>query len=273
MKTKAVTTGFRAVDQTSDPEFFVRLLDEGNRLDSIRACKQMMIELLDVQKGQRILDLGCGTGDDVRALASLVGNEGLVAGVDKSETMIAEAKERSAGSGLPVEWRVGDANQLDFADEAFDSCRAERIFGHVEDPSKSLAEMIRVTRPGGRIVVFQLDSEAFIFNVPDRALNRKVVHAISDRFHNGSIGRQLPAMVRNSGLVDPFVIPYTVITPPTMVMMGLAGILERLQEDGVLTADEVSRWCWQVEEAERDGSFFIASPGFFVGGKKPFKKE
>jgi ubiquinone/menaquinone biosynthesis C-methylase UbiE len=273
MITQDISIGFRAVDQTSDPAYFIRLLDEVGSLDSIQACRHMMLNLLDPQRGDRILDVGCGTGQDVMALARLVGSEGLVTGVDLSETMIAEAKERSAGSGLPVEWRVGDANQLDFADEAFDSCRAERIFGHVEDPGKSLAEMIRVTRPGGRIVVFQLDSEAFIFNVPDRALNRKVVHAISDSFRNGSIGRQLPAMVRNSGLADPFVIPYTVITPPTMVMMGLAGILERLQEDGVLTADEVSRWCRQVEEAERDGSFFVASPGFFVGGKKPFKKE
>jgi ubiquinone/menaquinone biosynthesis C-methylase UbiE len=272
MKTKAVTTGFRAVDQTSDPEFFVRLLDEGNRLDSIRACKQMMIELLDVQMGQRILDLGCGTGDDVRALASLVGNEGLVAGVDKSETMIAEAKKRSAGLGLPVEWRVGDANQLDFADEAFDSCRVERLFAHVEDSRKVLAEMIRVTRPGGRIVVYQLDADAFIINISDRALNRKVMHAIADSFCNGRAGRQMPGLFRSSELVDIFIIPYTITFPMAMWMMGLGGELEGLQEAGVLTADEVSGWRQQLEEADRQGNFFGASPGFFVGGRKPFKE-
>jgi len=273
MKTKAVTTGFRAVDQTSEPEFFVRLLDEGNRSDSIRACKQMMLELLDVQKGQRILDLGCGTGDDVRALARLVGSEGLVTGVDKSETMIAEAKKRSTGLDLPVEWRRCDAEHLDFADDTFDSCRVERLFAHVEDPRKVLAEMIRVIRPGGRIVVYQLDADAFIINISDRALNRKVMHAIADSFCNGWAGRQMPGLFRNSELVDIFITPYTITFPMAMWMLGLCGELEGLQEAGVLTADEVSRWRQQLEEAERQGNFFGASPGFFVGGRKPFKEE
>jgi ubiquinone/menaquinone biosynthesis C-methylase UbiE len=273
MNVQDLTTGFRAIDQTSDPEFFIRLLDEAGRLDSIRGCKHMMLNLLDAQKGHRILDVGCGTGEEVMALARLVGSEGLVTGLDKSETMIAEAEKRSAGSGLPVEWRQGEAVPLDFADDTFDSCRAERIFGHIEDPPKLLAEMIRVARPGGRVVIFEVDADAFIFNVSDRALNRKVVHAICDSFRNGWIGRQMPALVGSSGLVDTFIIPYTLTFPLTMLMMGLTGVLERAQEAGVLTDDEVSRWLQQLEEAERQGSFFGASPGFFVGGRKPFKKE
>src|SRR5262245_20458895 len=134
MSEQNLTTGFRSVDQTSDPRFYVRLLDEASKLDSIQACKRQMLNLLDAQIGHRILDVGCGTGEDVMALAHLVGSEGLVTGVDMSETMIAEAKKRSAGSGLPVEWRLGQAERLDFADNTFDSCRAERIFGHVENP-------------------------------------------------------------------------------------------------------------------------------------------
>ncbi len=273
MNTQDNTTGFVAVDQTPDPAFFVRLLDEAGSLDSIQDCRDKMLKLLDPQKGHRILDVGCGTGEDVRALAHLVGSEGLVTGVDKSETMITEAKKRSANSGLPVAWVLGDAESLDFADDTFDSCRAERIFGHIEDPRNPLAEMIRVTRPGGRIVIFALDVDAFIVNGADRALNRKVVHALCDSFRNGWSGRQLSGMVRSSGLVDTFIIPHTIIFPLTMFITGLEGVLEGAQESGVLTDDEILRWRQQLEEAERQGSFFGAAPGFFIGGRKPFKEE
>jgi hypothetical protein len=134
--------------------------------------------------------------------------------------------------------------------------------------------MMRVARPGGRVVVYELEPDAYIFNVTDRALNRKVIHAICDSFRNGWIARQMPAIVRSSGLVDTFVIPHTLINfPLKTLMMGLVGILESVKAAGVLTDDEISRWRQQMEEAERQGSFFGASPGFFVGGRKPFKDE
>jgi len=271
MNAQDLTTGFRAVDQTSDPEFYVRLLDEVGGLDSIQACKHKMLSLLDAQKGHRILDVGCGTGEDVMALARLVGSEGRAIGVDKSETMIAEAKRRSAGSGLPVEWRLGDAERLDFADNTFDGCRAERVFVYIEAPHKLLAEMIRVVRPGGRVIVFDVDVDAFIFNIADRALNRKVVHAICDSFPNGCIGRQLPALFRSSGLADTFIIPHTLSLPLTTLAMAMEGVVESARETGVLTDDEVTRWRQQLEEAERQGSFFGAASGFIVGGRKPLK--
>jgi ubiquinone/menaquinone biosynthesis C-methylase UbiE len=269
MNTQDVAAGFRRVDQTSDPEFYVQLLDEAGRLDSIQSCKREMLALLDAQRGHRILDVGCGTGEDVMALARLVGSEGLVTGVDKSETMIEEAKKRSAGASLPVEWRLGDADYLDFADDTFDSCRAERVFVYIEDPARLLAEMIRVTRPGGRVVVCDVDADTFIFNISDRALNRKVVHAICDSFRNGWIGRQLPALVRSSGLVDAFIIPRTLIFPLTMLTLAMEGVLKSAQEAGALTEDEVRGWWWQMEDAERQGSFFSAASVFLVGGRKP----
>jgi ubiquinone/menaquinone biosynthesis C-methylase UbiE len=61
-----------------------------------------------------LLDVGCGTGGDVRALAELVGPRGQVVGIDSSEVMIAEARSRSAVAGLATEFRVGDAHHLRF---------------------------------------------------------------------------------------------------------------------------------------------------------------
>ena len=76
------------VDTAVDPKFFVRFVDAANEMASVRACKRRMEALLEPRVGQRILDLGCGTGDDARALARLVATGGQVVGVDNSEGML-----------------------------------------------------------------------------------------------------------------------------------------------------------------------------------------
>ena len=78
-----------------------------------------MAELLAPQPGDHLLDAGCGAGADVFALAALVGPTGQVVGVDRSAVMVAQARERAAGSGLPVDFRVGDITALDFPDNTF----------------------------------------------------------------------------------------------------------------------------------------------------------
>jgi len=137
-------TGWANVDRTADPRAFVYHLDLRNARADYQARKRHTFALLEVQAGHHLLDVGCGTGEDVRALAHLVGHTGRVVGVDRSATLIAEACHRAAGLRLPVEYHVGDAQRLDFADHTFDDCRAERVFVHLDNPRQALAEMIRV---------------------------------------------------------------------------------------------------------------------------------
>lgn len=89
---------FGDVDTTGDPEFFIRYVDQVSALPSVRDRKQQILERLEVSEGHRVLDVGCGTGDDVRAIARLVRGSGWVVGVDNSRAMVAEATRRSAGN-------------------------------------------------------------------------------------------------------------------------------------------------------------------------------
>jgi ubiquinone/menaquinone biosynthesis C-methylase UbiE len=70
-------------------------------------------------------------------------------GIDASEAMIAEAWKRSKDTGLAVEFVVGDAHRLDLPDGSFDASRAERTLQHVAEPARAVADLARVTRPGG----------------------------------------------------------------------------------------------------------------------------
>src|SRR5215475_14386226 len=88
-------TGFGEVDATDDPASCVGYLDAARATTWARDYKQRAFVLLDVRSGDRILDVGCGAGDDARALARAVGPTGRVIGVDNSATMVAEATRRS----------------------------------------------------------------------------------------------------------------------------------------------------------------------------------
>ena len=99
-----------------------------------------------VAAGQRVVDVGCGAGALTTVLAGIVGPED-VAGIDPSEPFVAEARRRVPGADL----RVGPAEALPFEDAEFDTAVSQLVFHFVNDPAKAVAEMRRVTRPGGRI--------------------------------------------------------------------------------------------------------------------------
>jgi len=114
MTSPDIAAGFRQVDQGPDPEFLIRFLDAARQNESVQECKRKIRDLLSIQPGDRLLDVGCGTGDDAIELAGLAGASGRAVGIDTSALMVAEATRRAARSGLPVEIVQGDAHRLDF---------------------------------------------------------------------------------------------------------------------------------------------------------------
>ena len=89
-------TLFSSVDRTKEPDFFKRFLDEGNKIPGIIASKPIILAGLKLTGGEKVLDAGCGLGDDTFEIARLVGSEGRAVGIDVSETMILEARRRAA---------------------------------------------------------------------------------------------------------------------------------------------------------------------------------
>src|SRR5262245_24112212 len=123
MTTEFLATQWGAIDQATEPHSFIRYLDAVSALETIQRIKQRTYDLLQVQQGHQLLDVGCGVGDDVQGLAQRVGVTGLVVGVERSETMLAEARKRLFGLNLPVKLYLGDAQNLEFAANSFDGCR------------------------------------------------------------------------------------------------------------------------------------------------------
>jgi SAM-dependent methyltransferase len=113
-----------------------------------------LVELVPVDAEACWLETACGTGLVSRALAGKVGS---VAGVDLTPAMIEQAKRGAADEGLEnAGFGVGDATALEFADASFDGAVTRLSLHHIPAPGRVIAEMARVVRPGGTVIVGDL---------------------------------------------------------------------------------------------------------------------
>lgn len=260
-------------DVDADADQATAYLDTVTGLEAIREYKHRSHRLLHPKQGDRILDAGCGAGDDVRMLAERVAPDGTIVGIDTSESLIEEARER-AGDTETVEFRVGDIMELPFEDGAFDACRADRVLQHLPDPNGALAELRRVARPGGRIAVDDPDWGTCIVTAPDA--DPDITAMVTDcRWAdavNPTIGRRLYGLARDVGLADLEIDPATIVLTDFEVANEVLYLEERVamaQDAALLSVEEGDRWLKTVHHAGRDERLFCAITGFTVAGTVP----
>jgi len=263
---------FAAVDQTTDISALVAALDLAHSLPFYQDVNRQSYARLHVQPGHHLLDVGCGTGTDVQALARLVGPTGQVVGLDVSAAMIEEARRRAAASGLPVAFRVGDVRQLDDADEVFAGCRSARVLCFQPDAAQVVAELARVVRVGGHLVAFEPECESLIIDAPDLALTRRFTAFWRDGFPAGCVARHLPAVFGACGLVDVEVTPHTLIFRDATLFFHrlflFADTVRKACEGGVATPEEGHQWQAALEAQGARGQFFAAFTFYMVSGRK-----
>lgn len=137
-------SGFQ--DIFSDPLGYIQV--EHNVFEEQR---NLIEDYIPISGGMRVLDAGCGTGEWTRRLARKVGPNGKVKGVDLSPEMIRAARHRTPNAN--IEYYEGDVCEVDVGDDSFDATFASGLMMFVRDPKKCLAELRRLTRQGGWIIL------------------------------------------------------------------------------------------------------------------------
>ncbi|MFI5351743.1 MAG: methyltransferase domain-containing protein [Candidatus Binatales bacterium] len=260
---------FADVDAGPDPKHWIAYLDLATA--QLRELKSFSYGLLGLKPGAAVLDLGCGTGDDARELAALVGADGLVIGVDLSRALIAEARKRSAESGLEVEFIVGNAERLDLARNSFDACRADRLLQHVSDPGRAVREMIRVASPGAVVQAIDRDYGMVALDSADRAATRAILDRICDGIRNGWIGRRLPALMRECGLKDVRTEARVGTTADFKIanqMLDLEAVARHARDEGLVSAPASAAWLKDLRQRHKQGQFFACWTIFVATGRK-----
>jgi ubiquinone/menaquinone biosynthesis C-methylase UbiE len=113
----------------------------------------LLHKYLEIHPGQRIVDVGCGTGFLSRLVARALHGEGMVIGIDRNERLFRFARDATREAGLDpiVSFRKGDANALPLKDNFADRVICQTLLWAMRDPKKAIREMIRVCKPGGLV--------------------------------------------------------------------------------------------------------------------------
>ncbi len=154
-----------------------------------RQLRQRTATLAQLQPGEAVLDVGCGTGTLAIEVARRVGRAGRVAGVDPGTEQIARARAKAARRNAPIEFQIGVIEQLPFPDQTFDVVFSTLMMHHLPAPLKrqGLVEIARVLKPGGRLVI------ADFTHKKERAGQAARFHAGGSRTHD------LAALVKEAG--------------------------------------------------------------------------
>lgn len=257
---------FSTVDAQPDPDSWVAVLDRVRQEPFYRAYKAQVVQLLALQPGRRYLEVGGGTGDDAREMASQA--EASVVMIDRSLTMARVARQRGLRSVA-----VGDAHALPIQDGAVDGCWADRTFQHLAEPAAALAELVRVTRPGGRLVIADPDYDTQVVDVADQALARRVLRYRADRqLRNGALAHRMAGLFSSAGLAEIQVEPMTLVVRDHLAVDGVLGLrswAEGAKEAGLLSAADAARWPALFDQAVATDRFLYAVTFFLTVGTKP----
>jgi ubiquinone/menaquinone biosynthesis C-methylase UbiE len=221
-----------------------------------------LLEEAQLNPGEAVLEVGCGTGVLARWLARRTTKAHRITGVDINPYLLQEARALARQDGLEgeIEFREGNAESLPFSDNGFDVTMSVTVIEEV-DANRMLAEMVRVTKPGGRVAVSAraVDMPSFMHLPLSMGLKAKVEAPgmLGTVASQGCADASLYQRMRHAGLSQVKVLPqlaaFDLADAPVLQFMQ-DGLLPKLSQE------EVREWQTARANAEAEGTFFMTWP-------------
>jgi SAM-dependent methyltransferase len=229
----------------ADLEVRIKALDTQSRLPGIGRLRSWVLGELAPKPGERVVDVGSGTGSHVRELAS-VGAQ--VIGVEPSDGMVLAAARRG---GTFV---AGSAYALPFTDASVDIVTCERVFQHLSAPASAAAEIARVLRPGGRVAVTDTDWATAIVHPGDPDVVGAIGSAMRAGITSPLAGRLLPGWLAAAGLAVDDIGSQALVQPGSAATGPLVAMLGRLARDRGRSPRRSGRCSWRSWRPGRSGA-------------------
>jgi arsenite methyltransferase len=236
-----------------------------SRPDILRR-RALVHEALGASPGERILDAGCGPGFYVAETLDRVGPSGSVAGVDASAAMLAVAARRCEGRGN-VEFHEGDVTALPVDDAGFDRVLSVQVLEYVADIPAALGELFRVLRPGGRVLIWDVDWATVSWRSRDPQRMERVLAAWDAHLADPVLPRTLSAQMRAAGFADVEMQGHAFATDD-VTDQTYAGAMIPLMTDFIGT-DEARDWAEEQRELQAQGESYFACIQFCFTATRP----
>jgi SAM-dependent methyltransferase len=228
--------------------------------DALRR-RRIVREALAVTPGERIVDVGCGPGFYCAELVEEVGSEGLIVGVDASPQMLTLAAGRCAGHGNVV-FRQGDATSLPVESSSFDAALSVQVLEYVPDVGAGLAELYRALRPGGRVVIWDVDWATVSWHSRDPARMQRILRSWDEHLAHPSLPRTLAPALRAAGFEDveaqPHVFASTEFDTETYGVALQTVIRSFVAGRGGVTEEDASAWAIEQQELGKRREYFFS---------------
>jgi len=269
---QSLATGFREVDRSGDTDACHRCLDLITGIPFFHDIKEETFRIIARTNPGRVLDAGCGAGTDLATLASRLPPCCNFTGIDASESLLALATGRTMPFRDRVSLVKGDLIQIPVRDEQFDACRIDRVLQHLHEPEGVIRELVRVIKPGGVLIAFDNDWNTLSLSLDNQGTAGRIRRTWLESFASGRIGRDLPGIFRESGLVDIHTEPRTLTLtdlPVAEQVFDLPHLLDRMEQAGILTPGGVLGVWDELHCRADEGRFTSGYTGFIVWGMKP----
>jgi ubiquinone/menaquinone biosynthesis C-methylase UbiE len=241
--------------------------------EGFREARRAMLRKLNLQPSSRVLEAGCGPGTALPDLLELIGPGGEITGIDPTRALIAVAEQRAQELGAQqVSYEVGDIRELKFADGSFDATFCDKILLHVGPVEQAVAEMVRVTRSGGRVGAVEWYSQGMTINTSDYALTRRIMDgSFPVAAYNPNVALEIEYWLRGAGLRE--VGGGSLMAESLQFMPSLKAMLTRrvqqATEQGAIEPSAGDAWLRELEERDAAGHFYWCGLVRFAVGVKP----
>jgi len=236
----------------------------------VETQRREFINAINLEPGEKVLDVGSGPGFLTKIMRDKVGPLGLICGVDISEFQLNIARSNTKEND-GIKFSYGDATDLPFPDEYFDTIACTQVLEYVNDVDKALKEFHRVVRNGGKIAILDTDWDSIVWHSSNPERMRRILKVWEAHASDPFLPRKLAKSMNRAGFkiinqkIFPIYNPNYEEETYSNRMIDL--IIPFVIETGNLSKEEANSWANELRNSAEYGYFFSLNRYFFLGCK------